>query len=136
MEIKYEWRKCSEGGSTWLESIIAEAYLECKELQCTEYPITRQRIVEDTTQNTRWEYRCTIDGTVSTVAVITLDEDNHVGLCYGMQWCYTVPKYRGTGSTLKAYRGLRDLAKAAGLPYAYTKRIKEGEYNLVYKNYG
>lgn len=136
MEIKYEWRNCREWEGTWLEAVIAAAYQECKELQSTEYPVARQRIIEDTQENDRVEYRCIVDGNVAAVAVITLDVDNHVGLCYGMQWCYTMPQYRGIVNQHALYRGLREIALEAGIPYAYTKRIKEGEYKLVYKNYG
>lgn len=135
MEIEYEYKECPEGEGTWLEAVIAKAYAECTELQVCDYPTTYDRIVKDTTENGRLEVRAKVDGVVAAVAIIVLDADLHVGQCVGMQWAYVLPEYRHLGLLKGAYLWQRSLARALGIPYAYTTRTGEGQYILKYRGY-
>jgi hypothetical protein len=66
-------------------------------------------------------------------AVITPDEDDHVGTCLGTQWHWVRPDHRG----LVGRMILREILKQARLfgfkTVAYTKRLGVGRYEINYK---
>lgn len=66
-------------------------------------------------------------------AVITNDEDDHVGECMGTQWHWVHPDHRGPVGRL-ILRAIIRLASHAGYKtVAYTKRLGVGRYEVNYK---
>lgn len=133
--VEYRWYEMFEGQGSWLQHVIPHAYKNCKELQSTSYLETLERISESTAENDRLELVCFRDSKVVAVAVVVLDNDDHVGDCIGVQWNYSRDVTVNTGFTLKLFRKLKELSRERKIPYAYTKRIGEGKYQLTFKEY-
>ena len=131
--VKHEWRESAEGEYTWLAGVIRSAYVECSELQVTPFELAYSRILMCTTENDRIEYRALVDGKLAGVAIIVRDNDMHVGDSWTIQWNYVKPEYRSLGIAREVFRKLRKLAKESNVPYSYTKRVGEGQYQLTYK---
>ena len=136
MSIQHEWRYQQEGEDTWLVGVIRKAYQECAELRVVPYAQAYNRILQDTVENGRYEYRCIVDGELAAVAIIVRDYDLHVGDSWAIQWNYVKPEYRSRGIAREVFRVIRKLSKEFNIPYSYTKRIGEGVYSLTYKTTG
>ena len=132
---EYQWFDKSEGESTWLDLMIPHAYVTCKELQATNYSTTYDRISNSVIENDRLELVWFQDGIPMAVAIVVLDADDHVGNCIGVQWNYSRDLTANVGFTLRLFRKLKELSQEMQIPYAYTKRIGEGKYQLTFKEY-
>lgn len=66
-------------------------------------------------------------------AVVTNDEDDHVGECLGTQWHWVHPDHRGPVGRMILRAIIRIASHAGYKTVAYTKRLGVGRYEINYK---
>lgn len=69
-------------------------------------------------------------------AILTDDDDAHVGPLMGVQWCWVAAE-APKGTMLAIHRKCRQITKAANYRFmAYTKRLSMGRYEINYIDLG
>jgi hypothetical protein len=131
--IRTEFLK--EGQPTSANLIIPDVLKVIPEMLWQSTPIeATQRIVDgieclDRFEITAWD----ASGSLVGFSSVSRDSDDHVGPVLGVQWLFVSEGHRGTAG----FRLRKEVyALAAQLGYkvlAYTHRLGEGRYELIYK---
>lgn len=130
-------RAIPRGSPSGVREAAVLAWYELPELQNQTRDQFVTRCLASCEKHSRVEMLLLFEGAVHGAAVITPDEDLHVGKCLSVQWHYVAPAFRNSGFAFKVLRTLRNVAQYAGYrSVAYTHRVsgsaKRAEYRTKY----
>lgn len=131
MILSMDYREFGE--TTCFREVLDDILKELPELSWGG-PESKGRIINSTEElNERIEITVRdSQGALVGFAVVTDDEDAHVGPCLGTQWHWVAPAHRGPVGRMI----LREIFRVARLTnhniVAYTKRLGVGKYEINY----
>lgn len=128
-------RNCTEGDLPVFAERLSEIIEMFPEFQwVTDKVTTARRILHSTASLDLWDELVVRDddGRLIAFAILTDDEDAHVGQCLGVQWCMAFPE-APPWAIYRIHTAARRHARKCGYEImAYTHRRGEGRYEINY----
>lgn len=122
------------GTCTSTVALANAAWQELPELQVRDYKDFVAGYLTHVEGMPRYEVLSYVWDTLVGIAILTIEDDPHVGECASVTWQYVLPEYRNRGIPRQVLRQVQRLAVLANVPvYAYSHRTGPYTYSTRYR---